>query len=464
MNNGDIPDFSSTSPAKSGMSPLPWPSPARAWYAVGVFALVLMLNFLDRGIVGLVVQPLKKDMGLSDTQVGLIMGFAFAVFYAIVGLPIARLADSRSRRAIIGVGLATWSFMTALCGLAQNFWQLFLFRMGVGVGEACNGPATFSMLADFFPKEKLARAAAVLNFGFTTGTGVSLLLGGAILQMLSATPTVTLPVLGTLHSWQLTFMLVGVPGLLVALLLRTVVEPVRRGRMTGELGGRAGAVRNLPLGEVIRFMRRNGRTYGPMFLGLALQTVLAFGVAGWTPTFFVRAYGWTVPHAAFAQGLIYLFIWPIGLIPGSMLAEWLAKKGHADANLRVTVIIQALFLPFAVLAPLMPTPGLCLTMLAIQGFIVAFSIGPQNAALQVITPGEMRGQVTALFLFMFNIIGYGLGPSIVAAFTDHVFHDESKLGLSLASTVAILGPLAVLTLWSGLKAYGRSVIAAQAWH
>jgi len=442
----------------------PWPSPRKAWYAVGVFAVVLMLNFLDRGIVSLLVPQLKQDLGLTDTQVGLIMGFAFACFYMVVGYPIARLADSKSRRAIIGVGLATWSFMTALCGIAQSFWQLFLCRMGVGVGEACNGPATFSMISDLFPPAKLPRAISVLNIGFTTGTGLSLIIGGAVIHALSKVPSVTLPIVGTLHSWQLTFMIVGIPGLVMALLLRTVIEPARRGRMTAAAALAGQPVQNLPLRDVIAFVRRNGSTYGPMFLGIALQTVLSFGVGGWMPTFFARTYGWTIPEAALWQGLIFLCIWPLGLIPGGMIAEWLAKKGYDDANLRLTVIVQAIYVPLTILCPLMPTPGLALTLLALQGFVVSFSIGSQNAALQVITPGEMRGQITALFLFMFNIIGFGLGPSVVPLFTDHVFHDDNMLRYSLVCTAAILGPLAVLTLWSGLKPYGRSVAQARSWH
>jgi MFS family permease len=446
----------------TGVQP-PWPSPKKAWYAVGVFALVLMLNFLDRGIVSLLIGPLKRDLGLTDTEIGYIIGLAFACFYAILGLPIARLADSKSRRFIIGVGIATWSLMTALCGLAQSFWQLFLARVGVGVGEACNGPATFSMLADLFPREKLPRAIAVLNLGFTSGTGIALIIGAAVIQALSATPVVTLPIIGTLHSWQLTFMIVGVPGLLVSLLLRTVVEPARRGRMSGEIGVAGTPMRAIPIKDVVAFIKHNRKTYGPMFLGLAFQTVLAFGVAAWTPEFFRRTYGWTAPEAGFAQGLIFLVVWPLGLIPGSMFAEWLTKKGYDDANLRVTIICLAVFIPFAALAPLMPTPALSLTMLALQGFVISFSIGPQNAALQVITPGEMRGVITALFLFMFNIIGFGLGPSIVAAFTDKVFHDESMLRYSLSTTVAILGPLALITLWSGLRSYGKSVAQSRAW-
>src|SRR5690606_24819577 len=157
-----------------------WPPASQAWYAVGVFTLVLMFNFLDRGIVQLLIGPLKQDLQLSDQQIGLLMGVAFAVFYAALGLPIARLADSKSRRLIIGVGIATWSFMTAMCGLARNFWHLFFARMGVGVGEACNGPATYSMMSDYFPPERLPRAIAVLQLGFVSGQGIALIIGGAV--------------------------------------------------------------------------------------------------------------------------------------------------------------------------------------------------------------------------------------------------------------------------------------------
>src|SRR5215475_4360 len=158
----------------------PWPSPRRAWYAVFVFALALMINFLDRGIVSLLVRPIKESLSLSDIQMSLVMGFAFSCFYVILGFPIARMADYKSRRTILGVGVAIWSIMTALCGLAQNFWQLFLCRVGVGSGEACSGPSTYSMLADLFPRDKLPRAIAVLNFGFYAGTGLAFMIVGLI--------------------------------------------------------------------------------------------------------------------------------------------------------------------------------------------------------------------------------------------------------------------------------------------
>jgi MFS family permease len=441
----------------------PWPQPRQAWYAVAIFATVLMVNFLDRGILNLLVEPIKRDMHLSDLQVSLLMGFAFACFYVILGLPIARLADSRSRRLIIGVGIAIFSVMTTLCGLAQNFWQLFLCRVGVGVGETCNGPATFSMLADLFPPTRLPRAIAFLNFGFFFGLGSSLLIGGTVVHFVGTLPPLVLPLVGTLHPWQSTFFIVGIPGLIVAALMSTVVEPIRRGRITGPADAAQRRAATVPVRAVVRFALENRATYGPMFAGLALQTVLAFGVASWTPSFFIRTYGWTIAQVGWVQGLIILIIWPLGLVPGGLAAEWLVRRGYNDANMRVTIAALLAYAPFAILFPLMPNALLSNIMLALSGFCISFGIGPQNAALQIVTPGEMRGQVTALFLFVFNIIGFGLGSTVVALFTQYVFGNESMLRYALSTTVAILVPLEALILASGLKAYGNSVVRARSW-
>ncbi len=441
----------------------PWPRPRQAWYALVVFACALTVNFLDRGILNLLVEPIKRDLHLTDVQMSLVLGFAFACFYVILGLPIARLADSRSRRTIVGVGIAIFSVMTALCGLAQNFWQLFLCRVGVGVGEACNGPATFSMLADLFPPAKLPRAIAVLNFGFVFGLGTSLLIGGTVVHLVSVLPPLTLPLVGTLRTWQYTFFIVGIPGLLVAALFATVIEPIRRGRITGPMTVAARRAATVPVGDVVRFLWGNRATYGPLFAGLALQTVLAFGVQAWTPSFFIRTYGWTIAQVGWTQGLIIIVSWSLGLVPGGMAAEWLARRGYADANMRVTIFALMAYAPFALAFPLMPTAFLANLMLALSGFCVSFGIGPQNAALQVITPGEMRGQITALFLFVFNLVGFGLGATIVASFTQYVFGSEALLRYSLATTVAVLAPAAILILASGLKSYGKSVVRARSW-
>src|SRR5216684_2238010 len=403
----------------------PWPSRGRAWYAVFVFALVLCVNFLDRGILPLLVQPIKRDLGLTDTQISLLMGFAFVMFYVVLGLPIARLVDRSSRRAIIGVGVA----------------------------EACVGPATYSMLADLFPRERLPRAVSVLNFGFIAGIGLSAILGGTVIGALEHLPPITLPVIGLLRPWQLAFLVVGIPGLLVALLMGTVVEPVRRD--LGLASSTAGVVgHTIPIRDVVRYLWDNRKVYGPMYGALALQSIPAQGNISWGPTFFIRVHHWTPREVGLAFGAVTLLVAPPALMIGGLLAERLAKRGFNDANLRVQLLAICLWIPGAVLMPMMPTPPLALAAFGVSLFFAMMAPGPQNAALQSVTPNRMRGQVTALFLFVFNIVGFGCGPTVIALITDYVFHDDTRVGSALALATAILGPLSAWALARGLKPYG----------
>lgn len=450
-----------TQTARPAAGEQPWPRPAQAWYAVGVFAIGLTFLFLDRGVLPLLVQPIKRDLHLSDTMVGLLMGPAFIFFYLILGLPIARLVDSRSRRAIIAFSIGAWSLMTAATGLTRNFLIMLLCRIGVGVGEAGNGPATYSMMADLFPPERLARAISFMQFGFVAGNGLATILGGAIIMWLSASPTYHLPVLGEMHSWQLTFFVVGLPGLVVTLLAMTMIEPARRGRMRAAQA--AASRRAIPVREVLRYMAQNWGAYASMFLGLAFESIVTFGMMNWGPTFFVRTYGWTIPHYAYVSGALFLILWPIGLIPGSLLGEWLSRRGHHSAYLLVTALTATVFVPLAIILPLMPNGTAAMVVMGATYLVAGFGPGPQNAALQIITPNEMRGQVTALFLFIFNVFGTGLAPFVVGLVTNYVVGSEAKVGESIMLTAAVLGPISVALMWLGIRPYARSVARTQSW-
>jgi MFS family permease len=459
---------SATAPAGAGQAAakpteLAWPRPAQAWYAVGVFALALMFNFLDRGVIGLLVQPIKHDLHLSDTRIGLLMGPAFIIFYVFLGLPIARLVDSRSRRAIIGVGVVLWSLTTALCGLARGFWTFFSCRIGVGVGEACNGPATYSLMADLFPKERLARAISVMQFGFVAGNGISTILAGALIAFVSHVDVVHVPLLGALRPWQLTFLCVGLPGLLIALLYTTIIEPPRRGRMTAATGAELPGRKAIPVRDVVRFINQNRTTYAPMFLSLALQSIVTFGILNWSATFFVRTYGWDVTRFAYVNGVLLLVLMSSGLIPGSMLAEHWTRQGRDDAHMRVTLLSSLAYAPTAILFALMPSAPAAFALLGLGYLVSSLQFGPINAAIQIVTPNEMRGQVTALYLFVFNTFGTGLAPLVIGLVTDHIIGSEAKLNESIVLTAAVFEPLVLLIMWAGLKPYARSVARARAW-
>ncbi len=453
----------STLPEAVKTAALAWPRPAQAWWAVSVFAIGLMFNFLDRGVIGLLVQPIKHDLHLSDTRIGLLMGPAFIIFYVVLGLPIARLVDSRSRRAIIGVGVVLWSMTTALCGIARSFGTFFLCRIGVGVGEACNGPATYSLMADLFPKERLARAISVMQFGFVAGNGISTILAGAIIAFVSQVDVVHVPLVGALWPWQVTFLCVGLPGLIVAALYTTIIEPARRGRMTPATGAQLPARRAIPLREVVRFINQNRTTYAPMFLSLALQSIVTFGILNWSATFFVRTYGLKIPEFAYTNGVLLLVLMSSGLIPGSMLAEHWARQGRDDAHMRVTLLSSLAYAPTAILFPLMPSAPLAFALLGLGYLVSSLQFGPINAAMQIVTPNEMRGQITALYLFIFNTFGTGLAPLVIGLVTDRIIGSEAKLNESIVLTAAVFEPIVLLIMWSGLKPYARSVVRARAW-
>ncbi|WP_082462878.1 MFS transporter [Sphingobium sp. Leaf26] len=428
-----------------------WPPAGRAWWALFVFGVTLTISYVDRGVVNLLVEPIKADLHLSDTQISLVMGFAFITFYLILGLPLARVIDGGPRRAILGTCVTIWSVATGLCGLAQSFFQLALFRVGVGAGEAGVAPAISSMVSDLFPPHKLPRAMSMLAFAFIGGNALALLLGGFVLGSLSTSGPLTILGMGPLKPWQLTFLAVGLPGLFAALLYLTVPDPVRR-------GGHATAGKDTPtLVEVLRYIRKNASVFGPMFIGLALHSVAFFGTLAWSPAFFSRTHGWSPAHYGSVAGIVGLVASPIGLMIGFRITESFIRKGYDDASLRLVVWATWLALPFHIAMPLMPNPYLAVGMIAISGAIGVSAIGSQNAAMMMVTPNRMRGQMTALFLAMYNVIGFGAGPTVVAVLTDFVFGREALLRWALLCTALVLPAGSAILLTLGLKPYGEEV-------
>ncbi len=435
-----------------------WPSPARAYWGLSVLTAGLMVATLDRSIISLLVEPIKADLNLSDTQFSLLTGFAFVFFYAFLGLPIARLADVHSRRMIISIGIVFWSFATMLCGLAQSFWHLFWARVGVGAGESSFAPATFSIITDSFPPEKLPRAFAINSLGFVAGAGISNLAGGAAIAAITAIGVINLPVLGALKPWQMVFILVSLPGFVVAALMATVEEPKRKGQLK-KSDGKATA---LPVKEIFRYLKIERRTYGPMFLSLAVKVLLSYGAVLWLPALFIRTHGWAAHEIAYALGLISLCTAPLGLWLGSFISERWAKAGRNDAYMRLVLYASIGLTPFAIAYPIVDNAWLALGLYAVNTFIASIGIAPGNAALQVVTPAEMRGQVRALYQFVFNVIGYAAGPLIIALFTDYLFGAEDQLRYSMALLAFILAPLACVVTWFGVKPYGESYRRAMA--
>ncbi|AEB57174.1 spinster family MFS transporter [Ectopseudomonas mendocina] len=431
-----------------------YPSSARAWATVAILMVAYVLSFVDRQILNLLVEPIRRDLLISDTQMSLLMGLSFALFYTVCGIPLGRVADTRSRRGLIAVGVLFWSAATAACGMAKMYWQFLLCRIGVGVGEAALSPAAYSLIADSFPAERRATAISVYSMGVYLGSGLAFLVGGLVIQFASAQGDVVLPVLGEVRPWQLIFLILGVAGVLFTLLMLAVKEPVRRG---------AGAGVAVPLSEVGRYIRANRRTVLLHNFGFAGLAFAGYGSAAWVPSFYIRTYGWDAGQVGIVYGSIVAVFGCLGIVFGGRLADWMAKRGRSDANMRVGLYSALGALPMVTLFPLMDTAFWASMLMAPTVFCLSMPFGVAPAAIQEIMPNSMRGQASAIYLFVITLIGLGIGPTAVALVTDFVFADDAALRYSLliVTTLAVL--MSIILLAKSLKPYRESVTRLEQW-
>jgi MFS family permease len=427
----------------------PWPSSRQAHYSLFALTLVVMFTVLDRQVLALMIEPVKKDFGISDTQAALLLGAVFSLTYAVAGMPIARLADRFNRRNLVAGCLAFWSLATMASGIAQNYTGLLLARMGVGIGESGYGPASWSIVTDSFKREKVAFATGMLGIGAMVGTGMALFLGGGILGLVEHLPPMELPLVGVMRPWQWVFFIVGAPGLLWALVVLTTHEPARRGAVSAKL-------QSLPVREVVRFMANDWRSYVATIGGTCIKNLLALGPGLWLPTMLFREFGWALSKAGLTLGALTIIFSPIGMIAGGKWAEAWAKQGRSDANLRI--VLYALFaaVPLSIFTSLLPTAELVLVGYALQMVVTGLGFGPGIASVQVITPNAMRAQVSSVSQFSTNVLAFALSPLIVALFTDFLFKDPAQLKYSIALSAALFGPLAILAVAQGLGSYQRS--------
>ena len=407
----------------------------------------------------LLIAPIKHDLALNDTQVSLLHGFAFLFIYVFMGLPFGRLADRSNRIRIIAFGVTLFSMMTAACGLAKNFWHLAFTRFGVGIGQATLSPAAYSLISDYFPTRLLSRAVSVYFIGGSIGAGAAYLAGGLALKWVKNMSSLELPIIGSIYHWQFVFFVVGLPGLLVAIWVSTVQEPIRRNLLKPDRRGK----RSAPISEIIGFLLENRKTILSHFLGMSsvLLAGSAFGL--WLPSLFLRSYGWETSDTGMVFGTLYVVFGPIGLILSGWLADKLRQKGHLDADYTVLIGIELLaIIPFSLLS-LMPTAMLAWFLVIPSIILRVAPWGIALSAINRITPNEMRGQLSALCLFSINMIGATSGPTLVALCTDYIFRDENALCYSLSIVTGSSALIAFGLFFWGRKSYEASAQRAMKW-
>lgn len=438
----------------------PYPAPSVAWYATICLALLYWLSILDRFIISLMVDPIKRDMGLSDVQFGLLHGMAFAVTYSLFGLIAGSLADRFSRRWIIFVSVSVWSMATAACGMALHFWQLLLARIGVGVGEAGLNPSATSMLTDLFPRDRLTTAMAVYSIGATIGSGTAYLFGGMIVDMVAQAPMYALPLIGEVRSWQAVFFIIGIPGVALALIVFTFPEPVRRDRKgvaakTGFWEGIIGTYKSL-----LTFIRSQQRFFMHHYSGFALASIVMGGCGVWYPAHMGRTFGWSASQIGLYLGLTLIVSSIVGKLLCGYAADTLYRKGYRDAQFRWYGWSLVLAVPFGVVAMLLDDPYLFLGCVSIFLILLAPLPACYIAALNLVTPNELRGAGIAFFSGTAGLVGLAAGPLIIAFFSDQVFGGNA-IGLGMATTIGICCPLAASLLLTGCKAMQQAVLSLE---
>lgn len=425
-----------------------------AIYALVALLLAYILSFIDRNVMAVLVGPIREDFAISDFQYSLLHGFAFSMFYIFLGLPIARLADRGNRKWVVTVGIFFWSLMTCLCGVTRSFSTLFLARVGVGVGEAALSPPAYSILSDYFSADTLPRAMAIYTLGITVGGGLAYIIGGAVYEYFTAAGAISVPFFGELRPWQTTFVIVGLPGFLLVVMLAFMAEPPRKGELAE---GAEGAGHEHSLQEVGAHLRQHWQAYFSLIMGVSLLSVLGYGTMAWYPEFLVRSHGMNRGEAGSAFGLIFLVAGSAGTLLGGFSAKPLLDRGYVDASLRLIMCIALLWLIPAALGPMATSGKMALWAAVPIVFFLNSYFALAISALQNITPNRMRAQVSALMLFSTNLFGLAVGPSAVAAITDFVFADDSALAYSLSVLPILVCPLAAALLFWGLGHYRNAL-------
>ena len=420
-------------------------TPVRAALLVTALMAAYALSFADRQIIALLVQPMHASLGISDTGFGLLQGLAFALFYFSFGIPLGRMADRGNRRNLVAVAILLWSAMTMACGFANSFLALFVFRAGVGIGEAALSPSAYSMIADSVPKHRLSLVLSLYSTGVHIGSGMALVLGGTLLSVFASSGDAGF--LGTgMEPWRLVFIAVGAPGILLAALFLFLREPPRR--HLGPVAEHMPTVR-----ETFALVVKERRLFAGLILGFAFHNGTLNALLAWTPTFFERSYGISPGEFGLFLGLATMGGGVLGLLIGGWVSDRLIVSGRNDTPIVMGLTaVTGAFLS-AVAAIYCGSPRISILFYGCAMFCLALPIGTIAAALQTIVPNRYRGQISALYLVSISIAGMTLGPGLPPFISDAILADPLRIGDALALTLAGMALCSISFLLAGRRSY-----------
>ena len=390
-------------------------------------------------------------MGLTDFEISFIQGWGFVLAYIIFSIPFGRIVDKVNRVRVLIGGIIIWSVATAACGFSKNSWQLVLSRSGVGAGEAALTPASWSIISDLFPVEKRSFPMSIYLMGPYIGQGLSLLFGAQILRIYNEPVTLFESII--VQPWQIIFLIIAVPGVVLGLLMFALKDPVRKEVLISEKEEGTDSIK-----EVFDYVIKNIGAYMPLLIGSAFIVVLLYGVQSWVPTFLHRIHGWEHTRIGDQYGLVALFAGSLGVVSGPMAEKYLTKLNFNAATIIVCIITAVALTIIGPITFLSLSSDIVLIGIFITSFFITLPLALFATSLQNITPNQYRGVVTGLYVFTVNITGYGLGPMVVAFFTDKVFKSEMAIDLSMAAMFLICGPISFFIFYIGRKPFAKALV------
>lgn len=426
-----------------------------AWGVVAILCIGGMISLLDRQVLILLVEPIKASLQITDTQFSLLQGFAVAIFYGLLAVPLGRLADTGKRTTIIAAGAFFFSLSTMAGGFALSFGAMFATRLCVGIGEATLTPAGSSLIGDYFPPAKVSRAMGFFIGSSFAGSGLSLVVIGAFLGWLAKNPDFGFPLIGRLMDWQMVFIAASLPGFAFAAAFLFIKEAPRSQGIA-----LSNNTNTATIAEIIAFIRENFRLLGPILLGLPMLAAGQFGLATWTPSFFIRTFGMQASEIGPIFGVMVSTISTAGVVTGGWLAERQLARGRTDGNLSVSMFGALCAAPFILTFPLAGDPDTALLLLAPVLFFGVMPFGAGPAAIPIIAPNRMRAQLMAVYLLFANLLGAGLGPWMVAAFTDMVLQDPNAIRYSISTVGTIVILLGATIVGLGARAIRTAQLKA----
>jgi len=419
------------------------------WYVAFILLIGFTFSFIDRQVLNLLVVPIQNDLNITDTQISALQGLAFVITYVGLCVPIGRIIDKTHRVSVMIIGLLVWSAATIACGFSKNYISMFIARMGIGAGESTVHPGSISILGDYFDSDKIASPMSIYLLGPYLGAGIAMIFGAQVLDWTSQMDSnFILPLVGEVAPWQLTFIAVGLPGVLVACLFLTIREPKRR---IQEIESQEAP----SFKKIAEYIKNNWQVYGAIIIGNSCLIILLYGLQSWVPTMLLRVYEWDLIQSGRIYGLIAMFAGSAGVLSGPFVLNLMNKNNIDAPHFKLAIFGISMASLSLVLLPFQANVNIALIFVTLASFFVTLPLAGTSSAMVIVSPNRIRGVITGIYVVVTSVFGLVLGPFLVASSTDFIFQDPNAVAKSLALVSVLIGPVGIFFMLKGVDKFGE---------